>query len=219
MKNFNNLTNKTELTRCTIQYVDFGDIQEVTISSDEEYIDECDYCDDDIFFYGLSREDLIKGMLVHAVFEGEWRVIEVEGCEDIVSYEEIDSWKPELAEWIGRQVAYYKDDEDGCSTWKIDNHLAVCIGWSNGFDPEDPSVIHSKSNPTWGVVIGIKVWTSDDLQTDFDWINAPYYSDGSIAAEDMSIEPSDDPMYLATLMLEDYKSLQFYTIDDKGLIL
>jgi len=46
---------------------------------------------------------------------------------------------------------------EGCVTIKLDNRLALCIGWSDGFDTKDTSVIHDKFNPSYAIVAGIKV--------------------------------------------------------------
>lgn len=86
----------------------------------------------------------------------------------------------ELANWIESSVEWLRKEECGCCTYKLDDRLALCVGWSNGFDPEDAMIIHSKKEPSYAIVAGIKVWTSDDLQTDIDWMASPYYEDGSL---------------------------------------
>lgn len=64
------------LTYCTIEWVDNGKREDVAICSldgERSWIN-----DDYIFFYGLSRKQIEDGMNNNTVFEGEWRVVEIE---------------------------------------------------------------------------------------------------------------------------------------------
>ena len=124
-----------------------------------------------------------------------------------------------LAEEIKSAVEWLKEEDCGCVTLKLNGTLAVCGGWSDGFDPEDETVIHSKTEPTWAICAAIKAWGSDDLRTDLDWIDAPYYDDGSVYDTEMSIYP-DDKYYtwVATSLLNEFYILKEIDIDEKGLI-
>ena len=124
-----------------------------------------------------------------------------------------------LAEEIKSAVEWLKEEDCGCVTLKLNGTLAVCVGWSDGFDPDDETVIHSKTSPTWAICAAIKVWGSDDLGTDLDWINAPYYEDGSVYDTEMSIYP-DDKYYIwvAAALLKEFDFLKELDIDKKGLI-
>ena len=124
-----------------------------------------------------------------------------------------------LAEDIKSAVEWLREQECGCVTLKLDDRLAVCVGWSDGFDPEDETVIHSKTEPTWAICAAIKAWGSDDLRTDLDYIDAPYYDDGSVYDTEMSIYP-DDKYYtwVATSLLNEFDILKEMDIDEKGLI-
>ena len=100
----------------------------------------------------------------------------------------IKTYTPEtLAEEIKSAVEWLKEEDCGCVTLKLNGTLAVCVGWSNGFDPEDETVIHSKTEPTWAICAAIKAWGSDDLRTDLDYIDSPYYEDGSVYDTEQSI--------------------------------
>ena len=124
-----------------------------------------------------------------------------------------------LAEGIKSAVEWLKEEDCGCVTIKLNGTLAVCVGWSDGFDPDDATVIHSKTSPTWAICAAIKAWGSDDLGTDLDWINAPYYEDGSVYDTEMSIYP-DDRYYIwvAATFLKEFDFLKELDIDKKGLI-
>lgn len=95
--------------------------------------------------------------------------------------------KETLAKEIQYAVKWLIEGDCGCSTIKLDDKLAVCVGWSDGYDPNDAWGIHSKENPTFCITAGIKVWTSDYLRTDFDWINSPYYSNGDVWCNDLTV--------------------------------
>lgn len=124
-----------------------------------------------------------------------------------------------LAEEIKSAVEWLKEEDCGCVTLKLNGTLAVCVGWGDGFDPDDKTAIHSKTEPTWAICAAIKAWGSDDLGTDLDWISAPYYEDGSVYDTEMSIYP-DDKYYIwvATNFLNEFDTLKELDIDEKGLI-
>ena len=123
-----------------------------------------------------------------------------------------------LAKEIKSAVEWLKKENCGCTTLKLDDRLAVCVGWSDGFDSDDETVIHGKP-ATCAMVAGIKVWTTDDMRTDIDWIDVPYYEDGSVYDTEQSIYPNDeDYVWLATHFLNAFDILKELDIDEKGLI-
>ena len=85
--------------------------------------------------------------------------------------------KQKLAKEIKYAVEWLIKEDCGCVTIKLDDTLAVCVGWSDGYDVTDTDVIHSKQSPTWCINAGIKVWTSDSMRTDNDFINSTNYDD------------------------------------------
>lgn len=95
----------------------------------------------------------------------------------------------------------------GCYTIKLDNNLAICIGWSDGFDPNDNTIIHSKIKPTFGLVVGIKVYTSDDLRIDYDWINYPYLENQEVITIEQTISIEEDYESLIKFLIEEYNNL------------
>lgn len=131
----------------------------------------------------------------------------------------IKTYTPEtLAKEIKSAVEWLKEEDCGCVTLKLNETLAVCVGWSDGFDPDDETVIHSKSSPTCAICAAIKVWTSDDMRTDFDYIDAPYYEDGSVYDTEQSICPDENYEWLAKNFLDEFDTLKELDIDEKGLI-
>lgn len=124
----------------------------------------------------------------------------------------------QLKEEIKNAVDYYKNDELGCTTIKMTDNLAVCVGWSDGFDENDSDIIHSKEQPTYALCAGIKVWTSDSTRTDFDWINSPY-DDEEVWNTDTAISTNENYDSLASYFMKELETLSNYDISDDGKIL
>lgn len=125
----------------------------------------------------------------------------------------------EIAKWIKESVKELIVSQQGCGTLKLDDHLAICTGWSAGYGEEKrDDVIQGKDEPDYAICVGLKVWTSDDLRTDFDYINCPYYEDGECADFSVSISPNEDYEKLAKWLLDCYGNLEACVIRDDGLI-
>jgi hypothetical protein len=112
----------------------------------------------------------------------------------------------ELATWLEDSVNWLVENQEGCATYKLDNRLAVCVGWEDFGDG-------------WETVVGIKVWTSDDMRTDYDWINAPYYENGDVIDTTTSISQNDNFNELAKWLLSEYTSLASLKIERDGKII
>lgn len=124
-----------------------------------------------------------------------------------------------LAKEIQSAVKWLIEEDCGCSTIKLDDRLAVCVGWSDGYDPNDAWGIHSKESPTFCIAAGIKVWTSDYLRTDFDWINSPYYSNGNVWCNDLTISSDNNYKAITEWFWKEYQVLSKFEISKDGLIL
>ena len=125
--------------------------------------------------------------------------------------------KVELAKKIEMAVETLVVSEEGCVTIELDNRLAVCVGWSEGYE-ENNQFIYSKNNPSFALVVGLKVWTSDDLRTDYDWINYPYTNEGSVLDIGTEVNINEDYENLAEWLLKEYTSFQNIEISKDGLI-
>ena len=125
-----------------------------------------------------------------------------------------------IAKFVKESVEWLQKEQQGCCTYELDDHLAVCVGWSDGYGEEErDDVIQAKNDPNWGINVGIKVWTSDDMRTDYDWINFPYYENGDVLDMGFSIEPNDDYELVAKSLLNMYYEVNGFTIADDGKIL
>ena len=124
-----------------------------------------------------------------------------------------------IAKWLKESTDWLIDNQQGCCTLKLDDHLAICVGWSNGFGDEPrKDVIQAIDNLDYAVVAGVKVWTSDDMRTDFDFINFPYCKGGDVYDDTYTIAKNEDFNWLANALITDYEALEGLEIDKDGLI-
>ena len=102
--------------------------------------------------------------------------------------EDYDKDAGKIAKFIEDAVNGLKNGEATNYRYKLDDRFAIFVGWSDGYSEDDNTVIHNSENPTEGITAGIKVWTSDDMWTDFDYLNAPYYEGGEVLSDELSID-------------------------------
>lgn len=112
-----------------------------------------------------------------------------------VDWKKIRSTK--AAEWIKNSIKWLKDADCGCCTIRLTRNTQLAIGWTNGYDPEEPSVIHSKKDPSWVISMEIKALDGDDMKTDLDWLTSPYIAEGEGEGTvfDLFVTPSEDDDY------------------------
>ena len=128
--------------------------------------------------------------------------------------------KNKIAKFVKESVEWLVKNQQGCCRYKLDDHLAVFVGWSEGYGDEiRDDVIQAKDYPDYGINAGIKVWTSDDMWTDYDWLNFPYEEDGNVWDMGFSIKPNDDYELVAKSLLDMYYEVNGFTIADDGKIL
>ncbi len=122
-----------------------------------------------------------------------------------------------LSQWLKDSVNWLIDHQEGCCTFILDDHLAVCVGWSEGYGSEPrEDIIQGIDDLDYAVNAALKVWTSDSMRTDLDYINAPYYPNGE--AVDISVSISEDEDYdaLAEYFLKEYEGFKSVVISDNG---
>lgn len=126
-----------------------------------------------------------------------------------------------IAKFIKESVEWLQEEQEGCCHYKLDDHLAVCVGWSAGYGEEKRNdVIQGIDEPDFGINAGIKVWTSDAVMlTDYDWINFPYYKNGDVLNMDCAISPQEDWDRIAKYLLKMYGEVKELDMTDKGMIL
>jgi hypothetical protein len=128
--------------------------------------------------------------------------------------------KNEVAKFIKESVEWLVEEQQGCCRYQLDDHLAIYVGWSAGYGKEVRNdIIQAKDDPDWGINVGIKVWTSDYMQTDFDYLNFPYEADGEVLDMSVGVEPNDNYETIAETMMKWYDDVKEYDMTDNGLIL
>lgn len=140
-----------------------------------------------------------------------------EGKEAKYLSEDYDKDAGKIAKFIEDAVNGLKNGEATNYRYKLDDRLAIFVGWSEGFDEDDDSYIHSEESPDWVVVAGIKVWTSDSMWSDFDSLNYPYYEDsGDVVDVTYIISPEENFAQLANELLSDYDEIKDLVITKEG---
>lgn len=125
-----------------------------------------------------------------------------------------------IAQFIKESVEWLVENQMGCCRYKLDDHLAIFVGWGSGYgDEKRDDVIQGKTNLDWGIDAGIKVWTSDDMWCDYEWVNFPYYENGDVLDMDCTISPQEDYERVAKHLLKMYNEVKGFDITDKGMIL
>lgn len=124
-----------------------------------------------------------------------------------------------ISKWLKESTDWLIDNQQGCCTFKLDDRLAICVGWSAGYGDEPrKDVIQAKSNPDYAINAGIKVWTSDDMRTDLDYINFPYKENGDVFDDTYAITEDEDFDWLANALITDYEALEGLEISKDGLV-
>lgn len=126
-----------------------------------------------------------------------------------------------IAKFIAESVKWLIKEQLGCCRYQLDEHLAIFVGWSAGYgDEKRDDVIQAKNSLDWGINVGVKVWTSDYLQTDYDFLNFPYRAeDGEVWDMGMSIAPNDDYEHITDTLLEWYDEVKHLKLANDGKIL
>ena len=124
-----------------------------------------------------------------------------------------------VAKWLKESTDWLIDNQQGCCTLKLNNRLAICVGWSAGYGDEPrEDVIQAIDNLDYAINAGIKVWTSDDMRTDLDYINFPYKENGDVYNDAISLSEDEDFKWLAEVLITDYEALEGLEIDKDGLV-
>lgn len=126
----------------------------------------------------------------------------------------------EIIKFIDESVRGLKNDEATNYRLKLDDKLAIFVGWSAGYgDEKDDSIIQSEEDYDYGVNVGIKVWTSDDMWSDFDILNFPYYSDGEVLDMSISLSPDYNAKEIANDLVKWYEQVKDLDMTEDGLII
>jgi len=109
-----------------------------------------------------------------------------------------------LTEFLTAVIKEAKEDPKpmGCHRFDLDDKLGVYVGWLNGYDPLDPSVIHAKDAPEWALCVGIKEHAT--YWAEYDALTTPVNDNGVPAFDDITVLDGDVPSMLARYLLKQY---------------
>ena len=136
------------------------------------------------FGYPLTENNFIdfKTICIHSVeFYVDWK-----------------KWRAQkAASFIKESIKSLLSQECGCCTIRLTAATQLAVGWKSGFDPKDPSVIHSMSDPTECLCAGIKAIEGSDAKADFEQLITPYAANGANKGEtfldlDVPLELEED---------------------------
>lgn len=131
----------------------------------------------------------------------------------VTFYVDWKKWRAQkAAAFIKESVECLLSQERGCCHIRLTANTQLAVGWENGFDPKDSSVIHSKSEPTWCICVGVKALEGDDMKTDFEYLTTPYVADGDDKGEvfsnlEMPLSHEDDYEKTFEYLIGEYVSL------------
>lgn len=126
------------------------------------------------------------------------------------------------AKFIKESVEWLIQEEMGCCTKELTPEVQLAVGWLNGYDPEDTTLIHSKEDPTWCICVGIVAADGDDLKTDLEWLTIPYVADGENEGDVFSelmepLSPNDNYAKVFEYLAKEYEGiLKEYDVHSDG---
>ena len=126
------------------------------------------------------------------------------------------------AKFIKESVEWLLQEEMGCCTKELTPEVQLAVGWLNGYDPEDTTLIHSKEDPTWCICVGIVAADGDDMKTDLEWLTIPYVADGENEGDVFSelmepLSPNDNYANVFKYLAKEYEGiLKEYDVHSDG---
>ena len=95
-----------------------------------------------------------------------------------------------VADFLKESVDWLKKNDVGCCHFNLSEDLALYCGWQSGYAEDDETVIHSKDEPEYAIVAGVKIRNDFD-NADYEFLNFPWYEDGECWNNELSMEPTD----------------------------
>lgn len=113
----------------------------------------------------------------------------------------------DLAKFIEESVNNLLAGTATNNQYKLDDDWAVYVGWSEGFDENDESVIHDDKYPEWAICTKIAT-THEAVWADYDFCDMPYNEKtGDVWDTDMAISPEESYPNTAAWLLDEYNEL------------
>lgn len=112
-----------------------------------------------------------------------------------------------IKEWSKSAINDLVEMDEGCCEYKLDDNLSIFAGWSGGYDPKDISGIHSNTDPTFCINIGIKC-NHEYMKTDYDWLNYPYNKEtGEVYDTGLTVDEGGLDDADAQWLIDSYKDI------------
>lgn len=116
-----------------------------------------------------------------------------------------------LAEWIEQLKELAKGDSNILISWfkgTKNEPFSIIGGWMEGFSESYNDLLcMSKSNPGYAMCIKIAVNEGPYAYTDFEMMNMPFDSEGSVDDTCVALEWEDDAEELATWLLAEWERI------------
>jgi len=104
-----------------------------------------------------------------------------------------------IADFLQEACEYFKKNPDSCCCYHfpLSEDLSLYVGWSDGYDMADTDIIKSQGDRPdnkngwtcgWAVNAAVKVRNDCD-DSDFDWLDYPFYEDGECWDNGITMRP------------------------------
>ena len=112
-----------------------------------------------------------------------------------------------IAEFLKDEVKVLTTSEYTCGWYELDRDLAIFVGWTAGYDPNDEDYIHAKDDPTF--VLAAKIASTHEyMKTDLDWLTQPYYEDGEVWDTEITLTETSNFKADADWFIKSYKGIR-----------
>lgn len=112
----------------------------------------------------------------------------------------------DLADFLEDSVEFLEFNDMGCCKYNLSNTLALYVGWCDGYDENDTDLIHSKSEPSYCLVVGIKERNDFDF-SDYMFIDSPLDEEGEPIDTQTAILRTENYGQLAKSFLEEHQTI------------
>lgn len=107
--------------------------------------------------------------------------------------------------FVNEKIAFLKDNQDYDGAWlNLDDKYALVVCWEEGFDVEDPDVIHAKDNPEYALCLSIRERNEADLPS---YWSLPFDKSGEPIIDSVSIRDNEDLTSTVNSLLDEYNKM------------
>ena len=115
--------------------------------------------------------------------------------------------KNKIAEFLKKAIDTLTTSDYTCTWYDLDEDLAIFVGWTDGYDPDDEGYIHSENEPSF--VLAAKIASTHEyMKTDLDWLTQPYYEDGEVWDTEITLTKENNFEQDAEWFIESYEKIR-----------